>query len=122
MDAGLVVLRTWYYRSMVYRLAVLGGTSATPASATSVVTLAEHTDARGFTFREVVSERPFPTYDAALAAAMADPSPNVRLAGLDPWQAAFPLPELTRMSEVHQVRTAEQKAGESPWVRIFQVQ
>ena len=110
-----------YYRSMVYRLAVLGGASATPANATFVVTLAEHTDARGFTFREVVSQRAFPTYDAALAVATAEKPSNVRIAGLDPWQAAFPLPALTRLSEIHQVRTPEQKPSESPWVRLFQV-
>ena len=111
-----------YYRSMVYRLAVLGGASATPVNATSVVTLTEHTDSRGFRFREVVTQQPFPTYDAALGVAKIARSPNVRLAGLDPWQAAFPVPALTQVREVHQVRTPEQKSGEAPWVRVFQVQ
>lgn len=110
-----------YYRSMAFRLAVVGGTGATPSNATSVVTLTEHTDARGFRFREVVSQRAFPTYDAALAVAMAEKSPAARLAGLDPWQAAFPLPPLQGLEQVHQVRTPEQKPGEAPWVRVFQL-
>ncbi len=106
---------------MAYRLAVLGGRAAIPVDATTVVTLSEHTDARGFRFREVVSEKRFPTYEAALAAVMANRSPATVLAGLDPWQAAFPLPALSTLTEVHQVRTAEQKPSEGPWVRIFQV-
>jgi hypothetical protein len=40
---------------------------------------------------------------------------------MDPWRAAFPLPALARVREVHQVRTPEQKPGEAPWVRVFQV-
>jgi oligosaccharyl transferase (archaeosortase A-associated) len=110
-----------YYRSMAYRLAVLGGRGAIPVDATTVVTLSEHTDSRGFRFREVVSEKRFPTYEGALAAVMANRSPATVLAGLDPWQAAFPLPALSTLTEVHQVRTAEQKPSEGPWVRIFQV-
>ena len=110
-----------YYRSMAYRLTVLGGRAAIPVDATTVVTLTEHADARGFRFREVVSEKRFPTYEAALAALMATRSPATVLAGLDPWQAAFPLPALSTLTEVHQARTAEQKPSEGPWVRIFQV-
>jgi oligosaccharyl transferase (archaeosortase A-associated) len=110
-----------YYRSMAYRLGVLGGRGMTPANATWVVTLSEHTDARGFRFREVVSEQRFATYEAARAVVMTTGSPATLLAGLDPWQAAFPLPPLSALTEVHHVRTPEQKPSEAPWVRVFQV-
>ena len=110
-----------YYRSMAYRLGVLGGRAAVPANATTVVTLADHTDARGFRFREVVNEQRFATYEAARSVVMASGSRETLLAGLDPWQTAFPLPPLAALTEVHQVRTPEQKPTEAPWVRIFQV-
>jgi dolichyl-diphosphooligosaccharide--protein glycosyltransferase len=108
-----------YYRSMAYRLAVLGGAAATPAHATSVVTLADRTDGSGFRFRELVSQQVFPTYEAALAAAAG--RPQAVLAGLDPWQAAFPLPALPSLALVHEVRTPQQKPSETPWIRIFEV-
>ena len=120
LDAGVGVYEP-YYRSMAFRLAVLGGAGGTPANTTSVVTLADHTDARGFASAKSSSQRAFPVYEAALAVAMAERSPAVRLAGLDPWQAAFPLAPIQGLGQVHQVRTPGQKPGESPWVRIFQL-
>jgi hypothetical protein len=112
-----------YYRSMAYRLAVLGGAAASPAGATSIVTLADRREARGRTFCELVSQRTFASYDAARAAARSVPAAGttIALAGLDPWQAAFPIPALTSLHEVHAVRTPDQRPGESPWVRIFTV-
>jgi oligosaccharyl transferase (archaeosortase A-associated) len=110
-----------YYRSMAYRLGVLGGAAAVPSNTTTVVTLVEHTDARGFRFREITSERPMPTFDAALEAVTSDRTPNTVLAGLDPWRTAFPVPAISTLTEVHQVRTPEQQPSETPWVRIFQV-
>jgi dolichyl-diphosphooligosaccharide--protein glycosyltransferase len=113
-----------YYRSMAYRLSVLGGGAATPAGATAVVTLGDRDEASGRRFCEVVSARTFATYESARAVANAlSPSgTTVRLAGLDPWQTAFPLPTLTALREVHAVRTPEQESTETPWVRVFAVQ
>jgi hypothetical protein len=112
-----------YYRSMAYRLIVLGGAAATPAGATAVVTLTER-EANGQRFCEIITERTFATYETARAVAAATPSgaTTTRLAGLDPWQAAFPISALTSVHEVHAVRTPDQKPTESPWVRIFAVE
>jgi asparagine N-glycosylation enzyme membrane subunit Stt3 len=113
-----------YYRTMVYRLSVLGGSAATPSGATSVVTLGERHEANGQRFCELISARPFATYEVARAVANALPAGDttVRLAGLDPWQTAFPLPPLTSLREVHAARTPDQQPTESPWVRVFAVQ
>ena len=87
------------------------------------MTLAERNDPGGRRFCEVVDTRSFGSYEAARAVASASPANDtVRLAGLDPWQPAFPLPALTALREAHAVRTPEQQATESPWVRVFAVQ
>jgi asparagine N-glycosylation enzyme membrane subunit Stt3 len=110
-----------YYRSMAYRLAALGGAAAKPINATSVVTLADRTDARGFHFREIVNQQLLQTYEEALAVATAAKSPQTVIAGIDPWQAAFPIPALESLHEIYAARTPEQKPSETPWVRVFEV-
>jgi hypothetical protein len=109
-----------YYRSMAYRLAVLGGAAAQGANATSLLTLADRIDANGLRFREVLTQRTYATYDAARLAAAAAGSSAV-VVGLDPWQPAFPLERMTTMVEVYGARTAEQQPTEAPWVRVFAV-
>jgi asparagine N-glycosylation enzyme membrane subunit Stt3 len=110
-----------YYQSMAYRLTVIGGAAATPANATSVLTFADRTDTRGEPFREVLTQNTYATYEAALQAAAATQSPQAVIAGLDPWQPAFPLQRLSSFVELHAVRTPEQKDTEAPWVRIFEL-
>jgi hypothetical protein len=117
----LWVFHAPYYQSMAYRLSVIGGAAATPANATSVLTFADRTDTAGDVFREVLTEKTYPTYEAALQAAAATHSAQTVIVGLDPWQPAFPLPPLTSFVEVHAVRTPVQKDTEAPWVRIFQL-
>lgn len=109
-----------YYRSMAFRLSVLGGAAATPAHTTSLLTLADRVDSRGIRFRELLSERTYTSYEAAREAASATSTPTV-LAGLDPWRTAFPLDAMRSLAEVHASRSAEQKRGEAPWVRVFQL-
>ena len=116
----LWVFHAPYYGSMAYRLTVMGGESATPSNATTVLTVADQTDASGSAFRAVVGHTTYPTYQAALQAAAKSASETV-VVGLDPWRTAFPLPALTRFVERRQFRTSEQQSTEAPWVRAFEV-
>lgn len=109
-----------YYRSMAFRLSVLGGAAATPANSTTVILLADRVDGRGVRFRELVTERTFATFDAARQAVTQSPT-GTFIVGLDPWQAAFPIEGLRWLVPLHESRTLEQKPGEAPWVRIFEV-
>jgi hypothetical protein len=105
---------------MAYRLAVIGGVGAVPANATTVITVADRTDSGGGSFREVLTLDTYATFEAALQAA-ASQSPQAMIVGLDPWQPAFPLAGLQSFVQVHAARTADQKATEAPWVRVFEV-
>ncbi len=116
----LWVFHAPYYQSMAYRLAVIGGVGAVPANATTVITVADRTDSGGRSFREVLTLDTYATFEAALQAAASRP-PEAMIVGLDPWQPAFPLTGLQSFVEVHAARTADQKATEAPWVRVFEV-
>jgi hypothetical protein len=106
---------------MAFRLSVLGGAAATPANATSVITVADRVDAGGRRFRELLSERTYATYEAASERASMSTGVTTVIVGLDPWQPAFPLEALRSFTQVHESRTPEQKPTEAPWVRIFEV-
>jgi dolichyl-phosphooligosaccharide-protein glycotransferase len=108
-----------YYRSMAFRLSVLGGAPAAPDHESTVITVADRVDANGLQFRELLTERTYSTYAEAQEAAAQHPSAMV--VGLDPWHPAFPVDAMPSLVEVHAARTPEQKPGESPWVRIFEV-
>jgi oligosaccharyl transferase (archaeosortase A-associated) len=108
-----------YYRSMAYRLSVVGGRHATPVEATTVITLASRVDTNGLRFRELVSEHTYESYDAAREAQSS--ASDAVIVGLNPWVSAFPLPPLATMQQVFEARTEEQQPTEAPWVRVFQV-
>jgi dolichyl-phosphooligosaccharide-protein glycotransferase len=110
-----------YYQSMAFRLAVLGGAAATPSNATTVLSIADRVDEQGAGFREVIVQRTYPTYAAALAAAIEDGGERNVIVGLDPWQAAVPIAALHSLRLRSDFRTATQQPTESPWVRIFEV-
>jgi dolichyl-diphosphooligosaccharide--protein glycosyltransferase len=112
-----------YYRSMAFRLSVLGGAAATPVSATSVVVLNERVDESGLRFKEFVASRTYPTHnEAATAAAEARArGQQSMLAGLDPWIPAFPLEPLVRFRELQAFRTSDRQPSEAPFVRLFEV-
>jgi dolichyl-diphosphooligosaccharide--protein glycosyltransferase len=110
-----------YYRSMAYRLAVLGGAAGVPANDTTVITVADRVDPGGVQFREVLTLHTYATYEAAQAAAAAHAANTTMIVGLDPWQPAFPLAGLSSIVQRHAVRTPEQAAAEAPWVRIFEI-
>jgi asparagine N-glycosylation enzyme membrane subunit Stt3 len=117
------VFHSAYYQSMTFRLVVLGGAAATPSNATTVLSVADRVDERSVTFREVIAQRTYATYEEALAAAVAATGPErTVIVGLDPWQAAVPVAALRSLHLRHDVRTPAQQPTESPWVRIFEVQ
>ncbi len=110
-----------YYRSMAFRLMVLGGKDVTPARTSSVVTVAERVDDRGTKFNEILTQATYESYEAAVNAAKpSNQSGRAIVVGLDPWRSAFPIEPLTRIGEVFAARTPEQKPAESPWVRVFE--
>jgi hypothetical protein len=102
---------------------VLGGAAARPAPNTTwVVAVEERVDSRGFRFKEILSQTPYPTYEAAAAAATHAPKDGrLLVVGLDPWQTAFPLEDVSHLREVYAARTPQQRASEAPYVRIFEV-
>jgi dolichyl-phosphooligosaccharide-protein glycotransferase len=111
-----------YYQSMAYRLMVLGGAAARPANSTSVLVVVDRSDPAGLPFREVVSQMTFATYEAALQAAQLPTAVGrTVVAGLDPWQPAFPVERVTTMRQLHESRSPDQKPTEAPRVRLFEV-
>jgi dolichyl-diphosphooligosaccharide--protein glycosyltransferase len=111
-----------YYRSMTYRLMVLGGRAAVPSHTTSVVVVNDRVDENGMRFLEALSRQTYATYDEAVEAAKVPPA-NGRavVVGLDAWRPAFPVEPLTSIREVHATRTPGQKPSEAPWVRVFEL-
>jgi dolichyl-diphosphooligosaccharide--protein glycosyltransferase len=114
------IFREPYYRSMAFRLSVLGGAGISSSGGATVITLADRVDANGFRFREIVNETTFDDYETARQMVDAANVPAA-IVGLDPWRSVFPIEPLRAFVEVHAVRTSEQKPTETPWVRVFQV-
>jgi hypothetical protein len=105
---------------MAYRLMVLGGAAAVPDNNTYVVELRDRTDLTGRQFCEVASRQKFANADAARAAATQGGS-GLHVVGLTPWFPAFPVEAITGLRQVADFRDPNQKSGESPMVRIFEV-
>ena len=111
-----------YYRSMTYRLMVLGGRAAVPSHATSVLIVNDRADENGMRFAELVSQQTYATYAEAVEAAKVQPQTGrAVIAGLDAWRPAFPVEALTSIQEIHATRTPGQKPSEAPWVRVFEL-
>jgi oligosaccharyl transferase (archaeosortase A-associated) len=108
-----------YYQSMVFRLMVAGGSAVGPRKIT-VITTTDRVDTRGMPFREIVTERPFTSYEDAQRAASAASALQATIVGLDPRESPFPLDALTSLARVHDVRQLGQQSSD-PWARIFQV-
>jgi hypothetical protein len=114
------IFREPYYRSMVYRLMVLGGAAANPQNNTFVVQVRDREDVSGRRFCEVVSRERHVTAEAARSAAAARGS-GFEVAGLTPWQPAFPVEAINGLRMAAEFRDASQPADESPMVRVFEV-
>jgi dolichyl-diphosphooligosaccharide--protein glycosyltransferase len=114
------IFREPYYRSMAFRLSVLGGAANSSTSGATVITVADRIDANGLMFREVVAQETFGSHDQARQA-RDRAGEQAEIVGLDPWRSVFPIEPLRSFVEVHAVRTPDQQPGETPWVRVFQV-
>lgn len=111
-----------YYRSMTYRLMVLGGRAAIPNHGTSVVIVSDRQDSGGMRFSEMLSQQTYATYEEAVEAAKRPVvDGRAMVVGLDPWRPAFPVEALAALHEVHATRTRDQKPAEAPWVRVFEL-
>jgi asparagine N-glycosylation enzyme membrane subunit Stt3 len=123
-DAGpwqpVWIYREPYYRSMVYRLMVLGGQSAQPTNNTWVVQLRDRTDATGRVFCELVNRWPYPRPEDAKSTA-AQRGAGFEAVGFTPWQPAFAVPAVNGLKVASEFRDPAQKADESPMIRIFEV-
>jgi asparagine N-glycosylation enzyme membrane subunit Stt3 len=107
-----------YYRSMAFRLAVLGGTAGEPANSTWVIRFADRVDSAGMRFREVLTEHAYATFEAARQAASG--ATDALIVGLDPWQPAFPVDPVHSLKQLYAARTSEHPVT-TPWVRVFEV-
>jgi len=114
------IYREAYYQSMVYRLMVLGGAAAAPVNNTYVAQIAERTDTAGREFCEVVNRWQYAdSQDAKVSASQR--GAGFEAVGLTPWQPAFSVRAITGLKVAAEFRDANQKAGESPMIRIFEV-
>ena len=108
-----------YYQSMIYRLMVAGGGAVTPANNTYVVIVRDRSDETGRQFCEVTGRQAFASVDEAKAAA--EKIADARVVGLTPWLPAFGAPPITGLRIAQEFREPNQKPGETPMVRIFEV-
>jgi asparagine N-glycosylation enzyme membrane subunit Stt3 len=109
-----------YYQTMAYRLMVLGGQPATPENNTWVVRKRMVLDTSGREFCDVSGARSFATADEAKKEA-ARLGPEFVAVGRTPWQPAFPVPAIAGLRLAQEFRDPQQKANESPMVRVFEM-
>ena len=111
-----------YYRSMAYRLGVLGGAAGAPANSTSVIVVTDHTDESGLQFTEILARTTYATFDAAVKAAHVPPAVGRALiVGLDPWRPAFavaPLTALRQAVRIENPRAETQRGRVGAGVRV----
>ena len=124
-DAGNSWKATWiyreaYYKTLAYRLMVLGGLAAAPVDNTWVVELRDRTDTTGRRFCEVANRWQYSDPEAAKATAL-QRGRGFEAVGLTPWQPAFAVPAVAGITQRAEFRAPAQKAGESPMIRIFEI-
>ncbi|MBY0493101.1 MAG: hypothetical protein K2Y23_02685 [Cyanobacteria bacterium] len=113
------IYREAYYQTMVYRLTVLGGQAAHPVNNTYVAHVTQRTDTTGRTFCEVVNRWQYANPEEARASA-AQRGAGFEAVGLSPWQPAFTVPAIAGLKVAAEFRDPNQKANESPMIRIFE--
>jgi dolichyl-diphosphooligosaccharide--protein glycosyltransferase len=114
------IYREAYYRSMAYRLMVLGGAAVQPQNSAWVVQLRDRTDTSGRQFCEIVNRWQYPRgEDAKITASQR--GAGFEAVGLTPWQPAFSVPAVHGLKLAAEFRDSQQQANESPMVRIFEV-
>ena len=113
------VFREPYYRSLVYRLMVLGGAPAVPVNNTFVAKLETRIDSNGRSFCEISEQQRYATVDEAKAAAKQKGS-SYQAVGLTAWQPAFNIPPVEGLHLVKDFRRAGQTMTEAPFARIYE--
>jgi asparagine N-glycosylation enzyme membrane subunit Stt3 len=114
------IYREAYYQSMAYRLTVLGGAAAQPSNNTYVVRLSQRTDTTGRPFCEIVNRWQYARPEEAKRSA-AERGAGFEAVGLTPWQAAFDVSAIGALKVAAEFRDPNQKANETPMIRIFEV-
>jgi oligosaccharyl transferase (archaeosortase A-associated) len=114
------IYREAYYRTMAYRLMVLGGAEARPSNNSYVAQINERTDTTGRHFCEVVNRWQYAQPEEAKQSA-AQRGAGFEAVGLTPWQPAFAVPAIAGLTVASEFRDPDQKANETPMVRIFEV-
>jgi hypothetical protein len=84
------------------------------------VQLRDRADSKGRQFCEVVNRWQYQRDEDAKVTA-SQRGPGFEAVGLTPWQPAFSVPAVQGMKVAAEFRDPDQKAGESPMVRIFAV-
>ncbi|MGE0866779.1 MAG: hypothetical protein AB7P34_22980, partial [Vicinamibacterales bacterium] len=77
-------------------------------------------DGDGREFCELSEAQSYASADEARRVA-AERGPEFAAVGLTPWQPAFPVPGISGLRLVQEFREPEQKPGEAPMVRIFEL-
>ena len=99
---------------------VLGGAANDPVNNTWVVEIQDRADTTGRRFCEVVNRWQYATSAEARQTA-AQRGPGFEAVGLTPWQPAFAVPEIKALKVVSEFRDPNQKANESPMIRVFEL-
>jgi asparagine N-glycosylation enzyme membrane subunit Stt3 len=114
-----------YYRSMAFRLVVLGGAAADRATGPTVFSWAPRAMSDGAVIGEVVATRRFATIAEAEAFKRTLPNDNHTIAGTDPARPIVPVEALSRLEPVYRtpapgvhghgaVKVFELEAGANP--------
>ena len=114
------IYREAYYQTMTYRLMVLGGEAARPVNNTFVAHITDRADTTGHRFCEVVNRWQYAEPEEAKRSA-SQRGAGFEAVGFTPWQPAFSVPAITGMKVAADFRDPDQKANETPMVRIFAV-
>jgi dolichyl-phosphooligosaccharide-protein glycotransferase len=99
-----------YYRSMCSRLYNFGCTGVVPRNTTRVISFVEKTDTRGTKYKEILTNKLYPTYEEALA--VCSQSPGYKIVGTDPFISPVPLEKLEHYRMVYQSPTILGKDGD----------
>ena len=91
-----------------------------PVNNTYVAQITERTDTTGRNFCEVVNRWQYAnSQDAKVSASQR--GAGFEAVGLTPWQPAFSVPAIAGLKIAAEFRDPDQKANESPMIRIFEV-
>ncbi|MBI1357361.1 MAG: hypothetical protein GC160_23715 [Acidobacteria bacterium] len=97
----LLVYYPAYYQSMLARLFLFGGRAVDGDSAPTVISYREQQGQGGATFRTVVSQRRFDSYQAAVEYVSRRPDQPLEIVGLDPTRSCVPLEALSDYRSVY---------------------